>query len=415
MKTIKINMTNRFVLILFACFLSQVSSGQDLESYIQEAQQNNPDIQAVELRYNISEEKVNESNTLPNTEVSAGYFISEPETRTGAQKARFSVKQMIPWFGTFSAREEYATSMAEADYVKLAISKRKLALSVSETYYQLYALQAKQNILDENIELLKTYKELALTSVEVANASAVDVLKLQIRQNELLQKKEVLRQDFIAKQSAFNTLLNKNKEASVTVVDSLFLPSKKITSEVENLNLHPELLQYDKLYESVAFSEELNQKELQPNLGVGLDYIPVAERPDMNFTDNGKDIVMPMVSVSIPIFNSKYKSISKQNKLKQQEITAQKEEQKNKLENALKATQSRLETARITYNTQLKNLQQAKDAEEILLKNYETGTIDFNDVLDIQELQLTFQMEQVEAVKTYFTQLATFNYLTTNE
>ena len=317
----------------------------------------------------------------------------------------------MPWFGTITARENYASSMAEADYVKLAISKRKLALAVSETYYQLYALQAKQTILDENIELLKTYEELALTSVEVAKASAVDVLKLQIRQNELLQKKEVLQQDFIAKRSAFNTLLNKNKEASVTVVDSLFLPSKKITSETENLNLHPELLQYDKLYESVASSEELNQKELQPNLGVGLDYIPVAERPDMNFTDNGKDIVMPMVSVSIPIFNSKYKSISKQNKLKQQEITAQKEEQKNKLENMLKATHSRLETARITYSTQQKNLQQAKDAEEILLKNYETGTIDFNDVLDIQELQLKFQLEQIEAVKDFYVQLSMLNYL----
>ena len=411
MKTIKSNITNRVVLILTACFLSQFSNAQNLESYIQEAQQNNPDIQAVELRYNISEEKINKSNTLPNTEVSAGYFISEPETRTGAQKARFSVKQMIPWFGTITARENYASSMAEADYVKLAISKRKLALAVSETYYQLYALQAKQTILDENIELLKTYEELALTSVEVAKASAVDVLKLQIRQNELLQKKEVLQQDFIAKRSAFNTLLNKNKEASVTVVDSLFLPSKKITSETENLNLHPELLQYDKLYESVASSEELNQKELQPNLGVGLDYIPVAERPDMNFTDNGKDIVMPMVSVSIPIFNSKYKSISKQNKLKQQEITAQKEEQKNKLENMLKATHSRLETARITYSTQQKNLQQAKDAEEILLKNYETGTIDFNDVLDIQELQLKFQLEQIEAVKDFYVQLSMLNYL----
>ena len=411
MKTIKNNITNKVVLILTACFLSQFSNAQNLESYIQEAQQNNPDIQAVELRYNISEEKVNESNKLPNTEVSAGYFISEPETRTGAQKARFSVKQMIPWFGTITARENYASSMAEADYVKLAISKRKLALAVSETYYQLYALQAKQNILDENIELLKTYEELALTSVEVAKASAVDVLKLQIRQNELLQKKEVLLQNFIAERSAFNTLLNKNKEASVTVVDSLFLPSKKITSETEDLNLHPELLQYDKLYESVASSEELNQKELQPNLGVGLDYIPVAERPDMNFTDNGKDIVMPMVSISIPIFNSKYKSISKQNKLKQQEITVQKEEQKNNLENMLKATQSKLETARITYSTQQKNLQQAKDAEEILLKNYETGTIDFNDVLDIQELQLKFQLEQVEAVKDYYVQLSMLNYL----
>ena len=71
MKTIKSNITNRVVLILTACFLSQFSNAQNLESYIQEAQQNNPDIQAVELRYNISEEKVNESNTLPNTEVSA--------------------------------------------------------------------------------------------------------------------------------------------------------------------------------------------------------------------------------------------------------------------------------------------------------------------------------------------------------
>ena len=40
-------------------------------------------------------------------------------------------------------------------------------------------------------------------------------------------------------------------------------------------------------------------------IGLGLDYINVEERPNMDFSDNGKDIVMPMVSVSIPIFNKK--------------------------------------------------------------------------------------------------------------
>jgi hypothetical protein len=57
-------------------------------------------------------------------------------------------------------------------------------------------------------------------------------------------------------------------------------------------------------------------------------------------------------------------------------------------------------------------LKQAKDAENILIKSYETGTIDFKDVLDIQELQLKFQMNQIESVKTYYVQTTIINYLT---
>ncbi|ARN77189.1 hypothetical protein BST97_03870 [Nonlabens spongiae] len=66
--------------------------------------------------------------------------------------------------------------------------------------------------------------------------------------------------------------------------------------------------------------------------------------------------------------------------------------------------------ARISF-TQNQNLAQAKDAEEILLKNYETGTIDFNDVLDIQELQLKFQTQQIQAIQMYYVQSAYLNYL----
>tara|TARA_R100001369_G_scaffold44242_1_gene70315 strand:+ start:876 stop:2117 length:1242 start_codon:yes stop_codon:yes gene_type:complete len=411
MKTIKINMTNRFVLILVACFLSQVSSGQDLESYIQEAQQNNPDIQAVELRYNIAEEKVDGVNSLPNTEFSAGYFVSEPETRTGAQKARFSVKQMLPWFGTITARENYATSMAEAEFIEITIAKRKLALSVSEFYYQLYEIRAKQIVLEENIQLLETYERLALTSLEVDKASAVDVLRLQIRQNELQQQIEVLLQQSTGIQAALNSLLNRAYDASIEVATNLEIPETDPVYSYEALSLNPELLKYDKLYESVTQSETLNLKEKLPNIGFGLDFIPVEERPDVNFNDNGKDIVMPMVSVSIPIFNNSYKSISRQNELRQQEIETQREQRLNVLESAFAKAQSQRNQARIAYNTQVRNLKQAQDAEEILIKNYETGTIDFNDVLDIQELQLKFQMNQIESVQMYYVQSAIINYL----
>lgn len=409
MKKTKINL--KFVLALGSCFLSLIANAQQLQTLIEEALTNNPEIQKFELQYKIASEKVNEVNTFPNTEFGVGYFVSEPETRTGAQRFKVSAKQMLPWFGTITSRENYVASLADAKYEEVVIAKRKLMASVSQSYYNLYANKARQTVLSENISLLETYETMALTSVEVGKASAVDVLRLQMRQNDLQQLKEVLQQQFLAEQTNFNNLLNRKNDIVVNVADRLDIPLEDFDMNAENLAVHPELLKYDKLYESVKQSELLNQKESSPMIGFGLDYINVEPRPDMAFADNGKDIVMPMVSVSIPIFNKKYKSVTKQNELQQQEINYQKQERLNSLETLLdKALNERI-SARISSTTATKNLKQAKDAEEILIKSYETGTIDFNDVLDIQELQLKFQMNQIEAVKSYYVQTTIINYL----
>lgn len=400
-------------IIICLLFVSAFAKAQQLQSFINEAEVNSPEIQAYNLRHNIADEKVNEADWIPNTEFSAGYFVSEPETRTGAQRARFSARQMLPWFGTITARENYASAMADSEYVEIVIAKRKLALSVSQSYYRLYSIKEKQKVLDENIQLLKTYEKLALTSVEVGKASAVDVLKLQIRQNELQQQKQVLNEGYLGEQTTLNKLLNRDGTTAIAILEKLMLPNEDDILAVDALALNPELLKYDKLYESVVQSEVLNQAERKPMIGFGLDYVPVSERPDMSFSDNGKDIFMPMVSVSVPLFNNKYKSTSKQNELRQLEITSQKDSRLNVLESAFAQAISQRNQAKIKYNTQEKNLKQANDAEEILIKNYETGTIDFNDVLDIQELQLKFQINQISAITTYYARSAVVNYLIT--
>lgn len=409
--TFKSLFQNGILFLLFLTVFGLDGKAQQLESYILEAEQNNPEIQGFELRYDLASEKVKEVNSLPDTEFSAGYFVSEPETRTGAQKARFSVRQMLPWFGTITARENYATSMADADYVEIASAKRKLALSVVQSYYRLYSLQAKQQVLTQNIQLLEVYHELALNSLEVGSASAVDVLKLQMRQNELAQQRQILEQDFNAEKVNFNNLLNRKEDLNVIVVDSLTLPQDEIMGEFTVAEVHPELMKYDRLYESVTEAETLNRKEALPKLGLGVDFIPVAQRTDMVVDENGKDIFMPMVSVSIPIFNNKYKSVTRQNEIRQKEIHAQRDERRNKLETLLATALNNRVSAKITANTFLRNIEQAKDAEEILVRSYETGTIDFNDVLDIQELQLKFQTGLIEAVKNYYQQTALVNYL----
>lgn len=398
------------VVLVALLFLSSLSYGQRLESLIKEGVENNPEIQKIETVYQESLEKKDEVEVLPNTEFGFGYFASEPETRTGAQRFKLSVKQMIPWFGSITSRKNYVNSLADAKFEDIAIAKRRLITSISQKYYNLFTIREKQVVVQKNIKLLKTYEQMALTSVETGKATAVDVLKLQIRQNDLEQLIKVLEQEYLIQQSEMNALLNREKEVEIEVLDSLVMP-QSLNSINTDLSLHPELLKYDKLYKSVEQSEILNKKEQKPMIGFGLDYVAVSERPNMSFSDNGKDVVMPMVSLSIPIFNKKYSSKTKQNKLKQEELLFDKQTRWNKLTSMLDAAINRRIAAKISFDTYKKNLKRANNAEQILLKSYESGAINFNDILDILELQLKFELKQIEALKSFYLQSTIINYL----
>lgn len=399
----------KLILFLYSLFFVHSVQSQELETLINEALTKNPEIQKFDFQYQIASEKVNEVNNIPNTEFNFGVMAIAPEMDMPMERYRVSVMQMLPWFGTITARENYATSMADAQYVEVTIAKRKLALSVSEFYYQLYEIKAKQEVLDKNIALLKSYERLALTALEVGKASAVDVLRLQIRQNELQQEKEVLIQQNKGIQAALNSLMNREYDKEVSVISFMEIPQTDSFFSYDSLSVNPELLKYDKLYQSVEQSEVLNQKEGGPMIGFVVEYINQDDSPMI--TSSYKDMVMPMLSVSIPIFNKKYKSQTKQNELRKQEIQSQKDERLNMLKSELSKAISQRNQSRIKFNTQKENLKQVKNAEEILINNYETGTINFNDVLDIQELQLRFQMGQIETTKLYYEQSALINYL----
>lgn len=400
----------RFLFLVTCIFFFTKGNAQDLQKLIEEALLNNPEIQQFDVKHKRISEKKNEVNTLPNTQIDVGVMAIKPEMGMPMERFNVSLMQMLPWFGTISTRENYVSSLADVAYQDIVIRKRKLKVEVANSYYKLYEINATQKVLIENINLLNIYEKLALTSVEVGKASAVDVLKLQIRKNELQQLKEVLHEQFSGEQTRLNKLLNrKNSKEKINVVDSLSIPEKMIQEKNHNLKLHPELIKYDKLYASVMQSEKVNQKDGKPMLGVGLQYVNM-ENSSM-ITSSFKDMIMPMVSVSIPIFNRKYKSTSLQNKLEQEEINLQKQQRYNVLEIELQKAIANQNSAVIAYNTLFKNIAQTKNATQILMRSYETGTIDFNDILDIQELQLKFQLSQIKAVRDYYIQGTIINYL----
>ncbi|MEZ4969188.1 MAG: TolC family protein [Flavobacteriaceae bacterium] len=397
------------VFFLFAIVFCLKGNAQQLETLINEALENNPEIEKLDLQHQIALEKINEVNSLPNTQFNFGFMAVKPEMEMPMERFRVSAMQMFPWFGTIEAKKDYANSQSKTKALDLEIAQRKLVLPISNLYYLLYEIRAKQTVLDEQITLLYTYETLALTAIEVGNASAVDVLKLQIRQNELLKQKDLLTQQDQGIQAALNSLLNRAYNHEVTIVDDFEIPENKEVQELESIAQNPELSQFDTMYLAVEKSEQVNQKERAPSFGVGVEYSNQENSPMI--TSSFKDMVMPMLSLNIPIFNNKYKSQTKQNQLQLQEIQSQKKERFNSLKAAYAKAISQRNQAKITFNTEKYNFKKAKDAEQILIKSYETETIDFKDILDIQELQLKFQINQIEAIKTYYVQTTIINYL----
>ncbi len=403
----------KVIIILMICMLSITAlKAQSLESYIDEAVHNNAELQAMQFGYESSLEKVNEAGSLPNTTISAGYFIQEVETRVGPQRTRLSVSQPLPWFGTLGARKNVASAMSESELQNIELSERKLKLDVKQAYYDLYEKKASLSILRKNLEILKTYEELALNELESNRTTMVDVLKIRIQINETESKSISVSDEYETSVTTFNLLLNREPNARVVVADSLQLDTVQFNKE--DLINNPQLLRLNAQQDVLLQSEKANEKEGMPSLGVGLDYVFVEESP-MQVSDNGKDVIMPMVSLSIPLFSKKYTSKRKQYQLEQQAVERRKVNVSNELEMAFQEALTALQNAKRTVNTQKENIHQAQQAEEVILTTYETAKLDFEQILEVQQLILKFQLEEVKATSIYFKNKAMLEYLTLND
>ena len=391
--------------------LTLTVKAQSLQDYLTIASENNPELKAMQYKYESALEKVNEVGSFPNTTIAAGYFVQEVETRVGAQKAKISATQTLPWFGALNAKEESANFNAAAQLNNFDFTKRKLFLDVKSTYFELFELKEKERLIEENIEILKTFESLALNELENNSATMVDVLKIRMEKNELLNQLNNVQENFNAKKIGFNLLLNRDENSPIIVVENIILQDSEDFNK-EQISSNPKILQFENLQSSLEKSELAAKKEGLPTIGIGLDYGIVEKRDVNNLVDNGKDIIMPMVSVSFPLFSKKYSSKQKQLRIDQKSLEASKENTFNQLNTIFENSKSKLSNSKGSIATQIKNIEEANNAKKILLSAYETSKVDFEQLLEIQQLQLKFELKKVISEKEYAIQKSTLEFLT---
>jgi outer membrane protein TolC len=386
---------------------------QTIKSYQQIAAENNPRLKASYTEFEVALQQVNQVNAFADPRLSFGYFISPIETRVGPQRAKISLTQTFPWFGTYKAKANIATYIAEAKYQSFINERNKLFWEVNKAYYPIYEVKKQHQLLEDNLQILQTYKRLAQSAYENNRGSLADVIRVDIMIENAETELKIVKDQLTPLKVRFNQLLDRSDTMFIEIPDTINSYLMGLDYRRDSLLVGNPMIQSLEIQKKATLeSEKLAKRNALPQFGVGLDYAFIGERTDMSVANNGKDAFMPMVSVSLPIFRKKYKAAISEAQLNQQAIEYRKEAVENDLisnyENAYFQLNKSTDLIQL-YDSQITKTNQLI---RLLYSSYSNSAKDFEEVLRMQQQLLKYQMARATAEKNYQVALAEIEYLT---
>ncbi|SHK35836.1 Outer membrane protein TolC [Reichenbachiella agariperforans] len=407
-------MFNRIILLMVSlCWINSNLTAQSLDDYLQSAAENNPGLKASYAEFEAAMQRVSQAHALPDPTLSFGYFISPIETRLGPQRAKISLTQMFPWFGTLRAREDAAAKMAEARYQTLLDAKNELYFKVKQAYYPIYEVKQQIHWQQKNLEILASYKALSTTSFASGRGSMVDVIRTDIMMDDTQTTIQLLENKIAPLEIVLNRLLNRADTAAIIVSDSLgLMPSGARIFRDSLLVQNPKLQALTLQQEAAKANERMAKKSGAPQFGVGLDYAFVGKREDMDIPDNGRNTIMPMVTMTLPIFRSKYKAAVQEAQFTQTALAHRRMEMTNSLVSSYEMADYAVNQAAQLYQLYDQQIVKTRQAIDLLYTAYSNSGKEFEEVLRMQQQLLKYEMEKATAIKNYYLAQAQLDYLT---
>ncbi|MDD4605596.1 MAG: TolC family protein [Dysgonamonadaceae bacterium] len=395
----------KFIINIIFLIILGITTGhaQTLDEYFRKAVENNPGLQSKHKEFEAALQKIPQVSSLPDPTFSFSYNIP----KMMSQSAEFSLMQTFPWFGTLKAQGNAAALMAEAQYESFLDARNQLYYEVSAAYYPLYELNRLREIEQKNIDILESYKSIANSKFKNGVAPMVDVLRVDIMLKDAVTNLNILEKKEKPLKTTFNKLLNRDVNEEVIIDSSLAAEHLQDSFRRDSLlGNNPMLNALDLKVKASEASEIAAQKQGLPKLGVGLDYA---------IMEGGKNIVMPMVSVSIPIFRKKYKAAEREAQLMQESYSLQKDEIVNLLTSNYEMTWFQIQQQKELIDLYEQQTRQTNQSLNLLFSAYSNSGKDFEEVLRMQQQLLKYEKMKATAEVEYQTALAKLNYITAFE
>lgn len=411
-------------------FFSARAQGTDsLNHYLEVAARNNPSLNAEFLTYKASLERIPQAGAWSDPQLDIGFYPQPMDIIGGKQLANFSIMQMLPWFGTKKAAETEAEHMAKMAFEQIRETRDNLFVDVYSQWYKLSSLKHQLNNNRENLKLLSQLEELARRKMSIATGTSNDmnsssglsnVLRVQLEAAEIENNIESITSEIEAEKAIFNALLNRPANIEVVIPDSITKVDFQLTEmdaiyEIENNNPMLGMITEEEL--AYRAKSEMDKKMSYPMVGVGLQYMLMGKSSSpvntqgMHSDMNGMDMVMPMVSISLPLFRNKYKAQQRESKFMWESSQEKYNNTLNILRSNLFKLKHELDDAerKIRLYEKQKNL--AQTAYQLILQEFVTAKSDLTNIIDVQRQLLDYKVREAEAIADYNTKVAEINSL----
>ena len=396
-------MKNRYSLLVGLFFFlgySVFSQEKSVEAYFVDALSKDAAIQSLSYEMQAAEKRVDYVGKLPDPTLMTSAFLQPVETRMGPQRASFALSQSIPWFGKLESKRSVADQMISIKSEQIASRENQLRKEVYFNYLEMYFLDFKIILLNENLEWYNQLKNLIAIKIQSGRGSSLDLLQVEIQILKLQKDIDDLKDDKSILLEKWKRILN---DQNAVYPEEFYFPTNELSESYDDLLL----MALDSNNDMRVSKEMIKQKELQtelagfegkPDFTLGATYINIGKRTDMVVTGSGSDAwLFPQVGLRIPINQKKYRSQVSE----QQFLTEAERFKQVSIKNDISANfgeqiynYSKYERS---LDIDMKLIQLNEQALEIMLSEYTSGLRKFEDLLLLESQLLSFKISAENA------------------
>jgi outer membrane protein, heavy metal efflux system len=308
-KQLRIYAARLGTVMMFCAIAAAEQPTVSLDELIAQLAQNNLQIQAAENGYQASLARPSQARTLPDPLVA---FVSKnsngnplPFTELGKDplsSVGFMWEQEFPYPGKLKLAGKIAEKETVAMGAEVDLTKWAMIAQLKQVYYEYFRTDRSLDVLNESMDLLKRFEEIAEARYRVGEGIQQDVLRAQLEISILSQRTTRLEQERASAIADINRLLNRSIDSPLPKPDAI--TESTLAISVEKLQqeyslLAPMIRSREALMEREQVNVELAKKQYRP------DFITSAE---YGYSPNFPDMWEFQVGLRIPIFFKKKQS-----------------------------------------------------------------------------------------------------------
>jgi cobalt-zinc-cadmium efflux system outer membrane protein len=304
------------VKVIFFCFLIPIplsaqaqteKSALNLNQLVEEALQNNPEILAAKIKWEVYKEKVPQAYAFEDPMFGFGIvnlptnFSFKDEDMTMKE---LSISQKFPFPGKRPLMREMAEKEAEAVSTEIQGKVHQIIRDVKSAYYDLSHVYRTTEVTQRNKKILEDFAKITETRYAVGEGIQQDVFKAHVEVSKMIDDLIMLGQRKRTLEAKLKALLNRLPETPIGEPEEVVF--RKFPFTIEDLQqmaleMNPTLKGMKKMIEAKEKAYALAKREYYPDFNFKFAYGQRNNGPEMN----RRDMLTGMMEMNIPIF---YKS-----------------------------------------------------------------------------------------------------------